>query len=287
MGSLPRDTEHGDLSAAPQSRGELNPSVVQHNALIHSAYRMTLNERRLLLICTSMLDSRKPARSRTLTITVDYVAFICGMSRREAWSTMERGMVSLWERTFTVERRRADGVTDWVLKRWCDERSREIRHDAIEIRLHEDVVKFLTMLSGSYTSYQLRQVMELRSFHAMRLYELCASVVSRKHRVLKLSVEEFRRILVLEEKYPATRELVRAVVRPAVREINETCDISVELRQIKDGRKVATFAFYVERRRVENKMGASVAATVPPDEPTATLCPGPDGGQLSLPGCSV
>lgn len=55
--------------------------VTKHNGLIEASYKLTLNEQRLVLLCISQLDPRKPLPKENLfTITAKDFASMFGIS---------------------------------------------------------------------------------------------------------------------------------------------------------------------------------------------------------------
>ena len=58
-----------------------------------------------------------------------------------------------------------------------------------------------------------------------------------------ISVDDFRSALGLSDKYPEFKILKRAVIKPALAELNFKSDIDIEYEETKKGRAVASLIF--------------------------------------------
>jgi plasmid replication initiation protein len=101
------------------------------------------------------------------------------------------------------------------------------------------------MLNREFTSYQLRQIGSLSSFYAVRLYELMSQFVKLKQR--DCSLERFREMLDLGEKYPNVKDLRRWVIDPALSELNKNTDLAVSVEPQRKGRKIVGFSFTITK----------------------------------------
>lgn len=87
--------------------------------------------------------------------------------------------------------------------------------------------------------------MPMRSSYGIRLYELCLQWLEDER---EFSLEEFKRMFQLENKYTAIKDLKKYVINPAIADINTHSDIQVEFHQHKTGRRVTHFQFRIIRQ---------------------------------------
>lgn len=90
----------------------------------------------------------------------------------------------------------------------------------------KDLVMKLNLDGEGYTEYFLQNAFELKSVYAIRLYELCAQYYPNIEK-RKLTFQEIREKLDLEDSYGDTYELKRRVINRAVKEINKNTDLWV------------------------------------------------------------
>ena len=106
-----------------------------------------------------------------------------------------------------------------------------------------DVVPLITRLEKHFTSYQLKQVAQLTSKYAIRLYELLISWKS-TGRTPIIDIADFRSKLGLEiNEYQKMINFKNRVLEPAIQQINELTDIVVKYEQFKSGRSISGFQF--------------------------------------------
>ncbi|MCE2580312.1 replication initiation protein [Komagataeibacter sp. FNDCR1] len=96
-----------------------------------------------------------------------------------------------------------------------------------------------------YGILSLQTVMHFRSSYALRLYEILALYVRRRHPVWRVSLTEFRTVMGLETGHERIDNLISGVINPAVSEIIEVGgrDLKVEFTHRKGKLVGLTFRF--------------------------------------------
>src|SRR5262245_660870 len=73
--------------------------VTRHNSLIEASYKLTLNEQRLLYLCVSQLDPRKPIpKENCFTVTAKEFSEQFGVSEKLVYKEIEEASKALAER---------------------------------------------------------------------------------------------------------------------------------------------------------------------------------------------
>jgi len=100
--------------------------------------------------------------------------------------------------------------------------------------------------NGIYANINLVIVAGLKSRYAIILYELVKDY--EKVQVPEMTIEEFRKLFNVENKYPKMPDLKRWVLEPAVNEINnsENVDFLVSYELKKEGKAYTSIKFYVK-----------------------------------------
>lgn len=214
--------------------------VTQSNRLIEAAHTLTLNEKRLLALATSMLDGRKPLpKDGILLIRADMFAEAFGTDPKNTYAFLKDAADRLYERDVRnykggkmVKRMRWVYLCDYKEGRGC-----------VELGFSPTVVPHLTMLNKEFTSYRLQQIGDLSTFYAIRLYELMAQFLKLKER--ECTLEQLRTMLDLGGKYTNVKDLRKRVLDPGIQEVNLHTDLTVTVEPRRKGRSIIGFTFTI------------------------------------------
>ena len=110
----------------------------------------------------------------------------------------------------------------------------------VKIRLDEDLKPFLLNIKERFTAYELLWTLNFKSKYTIRLYEYIKSIHFHKDEIyIKDCPLDALKGVMGAEKYKAYTDFKKRVLIPAVEEINEYSDESIEFKEIKKGRWVA------------------------------------------------
>ncbi|MBJ2260044.1 RepB family plasmid replication initiator protein [Pseudomonas psychrophila] len=227
--------------------------VVKSNHIIEASYRLSVAEQRVILSAISQVRRDKPVTDEVLySVTASEIAQLCGTDPKTAYRDLQSAAERLQTRrvslilepdgvTIRSKRRR---VTCWVQTvDYIDQEGR------IEMRFGKDILPYLTGLQREFTRYALSDVAKMTSAYAIRLYELLAQWPE-GHRVIDMN--DLRRWLQLEERYPAIKDFKRWVLDPAVEQINEHSPLNLAWSQRKTGRRITHLVFDYGPKKPEN-----------------------------------
>ena len=111
-----------------------------------------------------------------------------------------------------------------------------------------DVMKpFLLHLKGQFTAIEVTDLMQFKSIHAIRIYELLKQYETIGERVL--SIEEIKQCCGIIGKLKQYIEFERYLLLIAQREIDAKSDISFEFERIKRGRKIVAIKFIINNNK--------------------------------------
>ena len=218
--------------------------VVKSNHIIEASYRLSVAEQRVILSAISQVRRDKPVTDEVLySVTATDLAQLCGTDPKTAYRDLQNAAERLQTRrvslilepdgiTIRSKRRR---VTCWVQTvDYIDQEGR------IEMRFGKDILPYLTGLQREFTRYALSDVAKMTSAYGIRLYELLVQWPE-GHR--EVALDDLRRWLQLEDRYPSIKDLKRRVLDPAVEQINEHSPLGLTWSQRKTGRKVTHLVF--------------------------------------------
>lgn len=220
--------------------------VTRHNSLIEASYKLTLNEQRLLYLCVSQLDPRKPiSKENCFTVTAKEFSEQFGVSEKLVYKEIEEASKALAER--------------WV--RTHDGKYREQFRWVFGVRYHDNegkvtlgfspwVIPYLTnIFNGQFTSLKLSQISELKSVYSIRLLEFLTQFKSTGRFIIEL--DRFKDRLGLKDEYKRFYDLKKRVIDVAVKELREKSNLVVNWKAIKGSRGKAIKQLEFVFREVE------------------------------------
>jgi len=98
-----------------------------------------------------------------------------------------------------------------------------------------------------FTRFKIQNIKPLTSIYAIRIYLLLKQFEDTSWRTI--SIEEFKKMLEIENKYKRTNDLKRRVLEPAQRQINENTDLKIKYELIKKGKKYTHIKFLIKKKR--------------------------------------
>lgn len=218
--------------------------VVKSNHIIEASYRLSLAEQRLILCAITQVRRDQEVTDEVLySVTATEIAELCGTDQRTAYRDLQAATERLQARRVAlllapdgiIIRNKRKRITCWV--QTVDYIEQEGR---VELRFGKDILPYLTDLKREFTRYPLADIGKMKSAYAIRLYELLAQYQN-GHR--EIAIDDLRRWLVLEDRYPSIKDFKLRVLDPAVAQINEHSPLAVTWTQRKTGRKVTHLAF--------------------------------------------
>jgi plasmid replication initiation protein len=221
-----------------------NDLVVKDNVLISASYNLDLAEQRLILL--SIVRARETgqgitAESKLEVHASDYMDHF-KVDKSAAYEALKGAVDNLFNRYFSYKEQRNDGTEFVVKSRWVSRVAYASNAAILELTFAPDVVPLITRLEQQFTSYQIKQVGQLTSKYAIRLYELL--IMWRSVGKCLFSIDDFRfKLGIADNEYQSMSNFKSRVLEPAIKQINEFTDIKAEYVQHKSGRTITGFEF--------------------------------------------
>ena len=219
------------------------------NDLIRAVQRLSLNEKRLVMLAVSRLDNDAGIGQLIKISATEYSEFY-GIQRDSAYKTLKAAKKYLWNREFHMPE--IDGGVNlrWIISYTYDQGS-------ISLKFHPDLDGHIVNLKERFTRYLLSRAADFKYLYSWRLFELI--IQFRKTGILKISVDKFKKIMEVPEAYDKDFGIVRRkVINLAIKEIKEKDGLDIKLEVKKKGRTITDliFTFPVEQQK-----------TIPLDQP--------------------
>lgn len=241
-----------------------NDLIVKSNSLIEASYSLSVVEFRLLQIVFAEVskyeDSFGVMPNHEFRIHAEEYARIFDVDKNTAYEALRDASKRLFDRYFTYERIYwLPDKVEIVNSRWVQKVAYSSLSGHIMIQLTSDVIEMIGKLKSCFTQYKIKQICNLTSIYALRLYELTIQWLStRKTPVFE--TDEFREKLgLLKNEYTRMSNFKARVLEPAIEQINANTDINLKYHQHKKGRVITGFSFTVIAKKKKSIVQDKVA----------------------------
>ena len=219
--------------------------VVKKKALLEFKYSLGINEQRLLLASISKLDSRKPlAEGTEIEITVQEMSDLFDQQRNNVYRDMKRSCKKLRASYITTTDKDKITEINWVstASYWHDE-------SKVVIVFNNAILPYLTSITEKFIKYKIADVSGFQSIYSLRFYELLHQYQYDGKGSFEISIDDFRSLLDLGNKYSTFGELKRSVIEKVIFEINQSSNLKVSYGERKRNRKVVSLQFAFETKK--------------------------------------
>ena len=125
-------------------------------------------------------------------------------------------------------------------------------------RISAAALKLPLDFSRGFSRYDLEIAFSLESAYSMRFYEMLAG----QEDPITYSIDALRKQFCLEDKYAMTKDFIRRVVEPAMKELDSKSPISFTYTPLKEGRKIAKLMFFPVRHEENQRADLYLKKTV-------------------------
>jgi plasmid replication initiation protein len=223
-----------------------NYLVTKANDLIQARYKLTLGEIKIILLLASMIQPEDKEFS-TYKIKVSDFMDLLGVKNKSTYKQVEKITQDLMTKVFTIKKKNSTLKISWLSS------AEYFRGDGmIELCFDPKLKPYFLQLKENFTSYKLTNVIQLKSYYSIRLYELLKQYQKLKERAFDL--DELRDILGIEKnKYKQYGSFKQKVLKVAQDELRKSTDIDFDFKEIKKGRKVAGIKFIINHKKKEKE----------------------------------
>jgi len=225
------------------TKSPLDKSVIKKNvSVIHINAKLSLIQRKLVnALLYNAYDALLAQRQHSLN-----VALLCEMIGFDSrnLSHLKAALTGLVEASITWDVLEDNGSVRWGVSGMLSEASiyegvctYSYPPSLAEKLYHPDI----------YSKINLSVVRDMRSAHALVLYENCYRFIDLGHTPW-WDVETFRKIMSIDDvvSYQEFKSLNRNVIKPAVQEVNKLSNIQLELETRQKGRSVTGLRFLLK-----------------------------------------
>ena len=249
--------------------------IVSSNDLIEAKYNFSLWQKRVFVYMVSLINKNDKGFNLQRIYVRDLLNFFAVKSRDD-YDTIMRVPESLFNSRIHVPYYSEEGLKRWrntrIISTYTEPADRDERNSYIELQFNNDLKEHLLELHETFTKYDIRNIIELRSVYSFRMYEL---LKSRRYRrdLLTIGVDELKEILDVETKYKNYADFKRFVLMQGQKDLAKFCDIAYTFQEKKEGKKVKILIFNVfdnqsEKSRIKESAPQNQTLAVLPSEAT-------------------
>jgi plasmid replication initiation protein len=230
------------IPITPESVKPVEHWVTKANALVEANYRLSLVQQKIVITMASLIQP-EDEDFKWYRLHVKHFMEILGTNNHNIYREMVSSVHNLMERVVTIYL----GGEEYLKTHWVQKAKYRVGGGYVEISFDPDLKPFFLHLKEKFTTYKLKNVMQLKSSYSIRIYELLKQYQGIGKRTI--TVDSLRKMLGIEpEEYTAYNNMKRRVIVVAHKEINEKTDISFEFKEIKAGRKVNELEFIIQKK---------------------------------------
>jgi plasmid replication initiation protein len=243
--SIPTIIQNKKLKKQYNKKEDTSSSVVifQHNNLIEARYSLTLQEKRLILWLISKIQPQDESFKKH-ELTVKEFMNLLEVTGKDNYKELQKITLGLMKKVLIIKRPEEKTLTQ---VNWINYAHYEEGAGRIELAFSEVMTPFLLHLKNQFTAIEVTDLMQFKSIHAIRIYELLKQYENIGERIL--TIEEIKECCGVKDKFKNYPDLERYILFISQREINAKSDIHIEFERMKEGRKIVSIKFLISKNK--------------------------------------
>lgn len=225
-----------------------NDLIIQHNKLVEARYRLSLQEKRIILWLLTQISSDdedfKPHR-----LEINEFARMVGLKPKGQYKELQYITANLMKRAIKIHELENQEI---LQVSWLSSARYQIKKGCVLLEFSPQLKPYLLQLKSHFTKLSLSDMMQLTSIYSMRFYELLKQyeIVGQR----KISVKEIREYCgIVEGEYKRYNDFKKDVLERAKKEINGKTDIIINYTEIKESRKIVAIEWTIKKKDLEEQ----------------------------------
>ena len=244
--SVPVSVNLKKMTPKEKARHNFKNSVIaiQHNNLVQAKYSMTLQQKRVMIWLVSQI---KPTDEdfKEHILSVKELIEVCQLSGESAYKQLKDITFSLIEKgiriiDITTPKEDIETQISWLS-------SAKYRYGRVTLTFSPELKPYLLLLKERFTAINMIDMMQFKSVHAIRIYELLKQYENIGERIL--DIEEIKECCGVKDKLRKYDHFEKYLLLISQREINEKSDIHIEFERIRPFRKIEGIKFIITKNK--------------------------------------
>jgi len=218
--------------------------AVMANEIIKGKQAMSLQEARLIRLLI-MQVSKDDADFKTYKVNIHDLADFLDIDPSNLYREIREICQSLMTRTIKIQKENEWKIFQWLQLAEYDGRG------TITLMLSNQIAPYLLQLKSWFTKYQLKNILVMKSFYSIRLYELLKLTIGEDRKKIMrytFEVQYLREYFECEIKFKKIIDFKKYVLDIAVRDISEYSEYNCTYECQKTGRTITEVIFLLEEK---------------------------------------
>lgn len=217
--------------------------VFQHNNLVEARYSLTLQEKRLILWLISKIQPDEEDFKKH-ELSVQEFMNLMELKGKGNYKELQKITLGLMKKVLVIKKPDEKTLTQ---VNWINYAHYEEGTGRIELAFSDVMKPFLLHLKSQFTAIEVTDLMQFKSIHAIRIYELLKQYQDIGERIL--SLDEIRECCGVKDKLKKYSSFEKDLILISQREVNEKSDIRFDFERIKKGRKIVAIKFILSKNK--------------------------------------
>lgn len=237
--------------------------------IMNSSYDLSLEEQKIILTLASMVqptdEEFKPYKFK-----INEFMALLGVNTKTKYSETPKITKELMKKVFEIEEGKKI-----IQVAWLSSAVYEKGTGYVELEFSPRLKPYMIKLGTVFTQYKLANILSMKSKYSPRIYEILKCNEFKKQAYIEIEVLELRKLINADNVYPKYNDFKRYIIERTQKELKKISDISFDFEEVKTGRKVTSFKFYIHSNK-ENKSSDlsafdEVSATIETETPLDIL----------------
>ena len=221
-----------------------NHYTVMANEIIRGRQTMSLQEARLIRLLI-MQVGRDDTDFKTYKVNILDLANFLDVDSSNLYREIREICQSLMTRTIKIQK-----GNEWEIFQWLQLAKYDGR-GTITLMLSNQIAPYLLQLKSWFTKYQLKNILAMKSFYSIRLYELLKLTIGEnRKKTMKyvFEIQYLREYFECENKFKQIGQFKEKVLDIAIRDVNEYSEFKCTYECRKTGRTITEILFLLEKK---------------------------------------
>lgn len=250
-------------------------TILQSNAISRACYKCTPLERQLLFYATMQTKQNQQGFYSSFSLSDFVTTLDSSENRRKAKQDTLTAIKRLCEKHNNIKI--LDTENDYIATVWLQKAEISLKNDNVYFYFSNEIGKSLFNLKKAFTTLDFHTIAMLKSYYAIRLYEIILSYKGFKGKgsndcnqwFFSLNIDDIKGLFELSEKY-AIADINKKIIKPSIAEITSIePSIKIELLILPlktDKRKIGAYEFLCTEKNIYNTIQKAPRNTPEPKE---------------------
>ncbi|MED0661390.1 replication initiation protein [Geobacillus thermodenitrificans] len=231
------------MQASAVQPKQYNNAVTKSNVLIEANYKLSTLEQKIILYLISQIH-KDDDDFKMYRLPIQEFSELLGYRGSPKYTELREITKNLMRKVLEIREGQKLKQMSWVSYVEYDGNS-----GYVSLSFDPRLKPYLLQLKREFTTYRLKNVMELKSSYSIRMYEL----LKRWQYVggFEIRLDELRMMVGAGNKYREYHNFKKRVLNPAQQEISGKTDIMFSYEEIREKRKVVSIRFHIKEKTIE------------------------------------